>query len=334
MKTYDFIAVGDTVTDDFIELDDVRIDTKRDAEDRGYPEICFRFGDKVPFKESVVINGVGNAANAAVAAARLGLSTAFIADVGDDDLGKKSIEAFQESGVDCRWVRVHANMKSNHHYVLRYKAERTILVKHRPYPYALPEDLEPPKWLYFSSIGEHGIPYHHKIAAYIAAHPETKLVFQPGTFQIGLGYEAIKDVYEHSEVFFCNKDEARVILGVDETDIHELLKRVRALGPKIVVITDGPNGAYAYDGTDTWFVPMYPDPKPPLDRTGSGDAFSSTFTAGLASGLSISEALTWGPINSMSVVQYIGAREGLLSREKLDEYLKAAPDDYKVDKVA
>jgi sugar/nucleoside kinase (ribokinase family) len=78
---------------------------------------------------------------------------------------------------------------------------------------------------------------------------------------------------------------------------------------------------------------MYPDPKPPLDRTGSGDAFSATLTAALALGLSLPEALAWGPVNSMSVVQYIGAREGLLSRAKLDEYLGAAPDGYEVKKV-
>ena len=35
----------------------------------------------------------------------------------------------------------------------------------------------------------------------------------------------------------------------------------------------------------------------------------------------------------MSVVQYVGAREGLLSREKLEEYLKVAPENYKVKKI-
>jgi hypothetical protein len=33
---YDFIAIGDTVSDEFIELEDVRIDTKRDEGDKGY----------------------------------------------------------------------------------------------------------------------------------------------------------------------------------------------------------------------------------------------------------------------------------------------------------
>lgn len=328
-----FVSIGDTTTDYFIELDDVRIDTRRDPEDRGYPEICFRFGDKVPFRDSTVVPAVGNAANAAVCLARIGLPTAFVTDMGTDDLGEKSKQTLEKNGVDCRWVKMHPDMQSNHYYVLRYKAERTILVKAEKYPYALPPDLETPDWIYFSSTGEHGIPYHHEIASYVAEHPNTKLSFQPGTFQISVGYDAIKDIYQNSELFFCNKEEARLILNNNETDIRVLSEKIRELGPKIVCITDGPNGAYAFDGNELWYTPMYPDQKPPIDRTGAGDAFASTFTAAIALGKSIPEALSWGPINSMSVVQYVGAQEGLLTREKIEVYLKSAPTEYKPQKI-
>ena len=80
-------------------------------------------------------------------------------------------------------------------------------------------------------------------------------------------------------------------------------------------------------------MPPYPDPKPPFERTGAGDAFSSTFVVALALGLDIPSALRWAPINSMSVVQYVGAREGLLTREKLEEYLAKAPKDYEPKKI-
>jgi len=53
----------------------------------------------------------------------------------------------------------------------------------------------------------------------------------------------------------------------------------------------------------------------------------------LALGKSPLEAFSWGPINSMSVIQYVGAQEGLLSREKLEEYLKNAPESYKTKKL-
>ena len=322
------------MTDDFIELDEVRIDTKRDPEDKGYPEICFRFGDKVPFRSSVVIPAVGNSANAAISATRLGLKTAFVTDIGDDDRGKKKLETFRKNGVDTRFIEVHEGMQSNYHYVLRYQAERTILVKHETYPYSLPTDMEAPKWIYLSSVGEHGLQYHHEIAQYVEQHPETRLAFQPGTFQIEFGYEKIKDVYAQTDIFFCNKEEAQRILNKTEQNIKELLKDIRALGPQVAVITDGPKGAYADDGNEVWFITMYPDSKAPVDRTGAGDAFASTFTSAIALGKSIPEALSWGPINSMSVVQYIGAQEGLMPREQLEKHLADAPENYKPQKIA
>ena len=73
----------------------------------------------------------------------------------------------------------------------------------------------------------------------------------------------------------------------------------------------------------------YPDPKAPYERTGAGDAYSSTFTAAVAMGLSLEEAMRWAPINSMNVVQHVGAQEGLLQKSDLLSLLKRAPADYK-----
>lgn len=331
---FDFIAIGDTVTDDFIELSDVRIDKDADKGDRGMDEICFRFGDKISYEQSVVVPAVGNAANAVVSATRLGLKTAFITDIGDDDRGKKKLEALKENNVDTSYVEVHEGMQSNYHYVLRKGAERTILIKHHEYPYELPAELEPPKWFYFSSVGEHGLPYHDEIAEYLENNPETRLAFQPGTFQISLGAKKLSRLYKETDIFFCNKEESQRILESKEDDITVLLKKMRNLGPGIAVITDGPAGAYACDGDDIWHMPMYPDPKPPVDRTGAGDSFSSTFTAAIALEHDIPTALSWGPVNSMNVVQHIGAQEGLLARERLLELLEEGPEDYKPKKLA
>lgn len=331
---HDFIAIGDTVTDDFIDLKDLRIDTDPDPGDLGAKELCLRFGDKIQYESSVVIPAVGNSPNAAVSATRLGLKVALITDIGNDDRGKDQLEQLKENNIDCRWVETHENMESNYHYVLRNGPERTILIKHHKYPYELPKDLEPPKWFYFSSVGDHGLDYHFEIAEFIASAPATKLAFQPGTYQISLGAQKLEKIYKNSEVFFCNKQEAQKILDTRTDDIKELLSEIRSLGPKIAVITDGPNGAYAGDNSETWFIPMYPDPAPPVDRTGAGDSFSSTFIAALALGKDIPTALSWGPINSMSVVQHIGAQEGLLPKEQLEEYLKKSPEDYIPEKIA
>jgi sugar/nucleoside kinase (ribokinase family) len=328
---YDFISVGDVTTDSFIKLKE-GVHTEPDDAGVG-TELCFRFGDKLEYEQVDVVHGVGNAGNAAVCAARLGLKTALVTDIGTDNNGDAALAAWRNDTVSDEYVRRHDEYPTHSHFVLRFGAERTILIKHQPWPYALPAFNEPPRWIYFTSTGEHGEPYHHEIAKYVK-ESGAKLAFQPGTFQIALGAKKIKDVYEASEVFFCNKEEAHRILETKDGNIHELLKAIRALGPNIAVITDGPNGAYASDSSGTWFVPMYPDPAPPVDRTGAGDATASTITALLASGETLEAALARGPINSMNVVQYIGGQEGLLAREKLEDLLKQAPADYTVRQIA
>lgn len=326
-QQYDFVAIGDITIDAFIELSQKDARVTKD-EKTGRKKLEMSFGQKLPYNDVVVVNAVGNSPNAAVAAHRLGLRSALVANLGHDRNGKDCLDALRKEGVDTDLVKIHEGKKTNYHYVLRYGAERTILIKHEEYPYTLPDFRVPPRFLYFSSIGENGVQFHHDIAKYLKEHPETKLSFQPGTFQIRLGVKELKNLYEVTEIFFCNKEEAQEILGTDEDSIPALLRGIKELGPKMPVITDGPNGAYALDGDVAWYMPMYPDPQEPIDRTGAGDSFSSTFTSAIILGHDVKTALSWGPINSMSVVQYIGAQAGLLNKDKIDEYLRNAPADY------
>ena len=331
-QQYDFVAIGDILIDAFIQLNKDQADVSIDL-DTGRKTLHMPFGSKLPYDDVTVVHAVGNSPNAAVSAHRLGLETALVTHLGNDRNGKDCLDALRREGVHTDFVKLHEDKQTNYHYVLRYGPERTILINHEHYPYALPDFPVAPRFFYFSSVGEHGLPYHHEIASYVAAH-ETKLVFQPGTFQIKVGYEAIKDVYEQTEIFFCNKEEAQEILQTTEQSIPTLLRQVRELGPTIPVITDGPNGAYTVDTDDqAWHMPMYPDPAPPVDRTGAGDSFSSTFTAAIALGKDPAEALAWGPINSMNVVQHIGAQAGLLTREELLEHLENRPQNYEASKI-
>lgn len=331
-QQYDFVAIGDILIDAFIQLNKDQADVSVDL-DTGRKTLHMPFGGKLPYDDVVVVPAVGNSPNAAVAAHRLGLETGLVTNIGHDKFGKECLDALRTEGVHTDFVKQHEGLVTNYHYVLRYGPERTILIKHEHYPYSLPDFPVAPKFFYFSSVGEHGLPYHHEIAEYVKNN-ETKLAFQPGTFQIKVGVDAIRDVYENTEIFFCNKEEAQEILNSTEQDIPTLIRGIRELGPTIPVITDGPNGAFTVDADDqAWHMPMYPDPAPPVDRTGAGDSFSSTFTAAIILGKEPAEALSWGPINSMSVVQHIGAQAGLLTREKLEEYLANRPDDYLPKKV-
>lgn len=333
MDQFDVLSLGDIVTDDFIKLLDK--EEKIEHERNGGTWLAIPFGTKIPFDHREVVPGVGNAANAAVAFARLGLKSGFVTNVGDDQYGRDMIHSLEKNQVDTRFTRINSGKKSNYHFVLWYKDERTILIRHEEYIYLWPHfhPSEVPRWLYFSSISKRAIPYHDQVATWLHNNPEVKMAFQPGTFQMEAGTKRLHRIYQRSEVLILNREEAVTVGGGKHDDINDLIDHLHMLGPRIVVVTDGPHGAYASDSTDRYSMPLYPDPAPPYERTGAGDAFASTFVAALAKGLSLQDALRWAPINSMSVVQKVGAQAGLLSEHTLLTYLHHAPKDYQPRKL-
>jgi ribokinase len=327
----DFLAIGDIVTEPFIRLKDASVHCKIDNE---ACEICMRWGDKIPYESATLCAAVGNASNAAVSAARLGLKVALRAYVGADEYGKECLEVLKREHVGTQFMVTEHGKKTNYHYVLWYEDNRTILVKHEEFSYTTPKLNKSPKWIYLSSLASNSGPYHTQIAKWLKSHPDSKLAFQPGTFQMKLGVEELKEIYNRSDIFFCNKEEAERILNLPAgSDMKELLKKVKALGPKMVVITDDKRGSYAIeaDGATMWHVPRFPDPRAPFEITGAGDALASTTVAALALGLPFKEALMWGPINASSVLQKIGAQGGLLSRGELERNLKNPPAAYALE---
>lgn len=327
-QNYDVISVGDVVTDAFIKLLDDKATTFTNEHGDW---LAMPYGMKLPFHHAEVIEGVGNAANAAASLTKLGLKTAYITDVGNDAYGREIISALQHKGIDTKFVRQHNGKKTNYHYVLWYKEDRTILINHEEYDYHWPKlaPKELPKWLYFSSISKNALDMHDDIAEWLEENPSVKLAFQPGTFQIEAGAERLANLYKHTEVVVLNREEAQLVTGGKHEDLHGMLDMLHALGPKVAVITDGPDGAYASDGQQRLKMPLYPDPAPPVERTGAGDAFASTFVAAIIKGNTIEGALQWAPINSMNVVQHVGAQAGLLAEDDLEELLKKSPDWYK-----
>lgn len=327
---YDFVAFGDVVTDCFIRLKEAEIHCDVDPEEC---ELCVKFGQKVPFESATEVRAVGNATNAAAAVARLGLSSAAAVEMGDDDNGRACLQTMLAAGIATEFAGVHAGIPTNYHYVLQYGAERTILVKHEQYPRALPRFTEAPSWMYLTSLGEDTLEYQKEVALYAKTN-NVHLAFQPGTFQILAGKDALKEVYEATTLFICNKEEAKQVLGSDSDDATELLTMLRALGPKVAIVTDGVRGAHVQTSEGTWRVPVYPDPAPPVSRTGAGDATASTTVAYMALGLPPHEALLRGVINAAFVVQKLGAQAGLLTREQLEQHLAEAPADFKAEKIA
>lgn len=322
------LAIGDVFTDAFIQLDEATTKVIKEADGKEW--LAVPFGQKPPYTRVDIVRSVGPSPNAAVSFARLGLDAALMAWVGGDDVGSEAIEYLQGERVDTAAMVREDDKATSYWYVLRYQADRTMLVKSEKYRYEWSDPAVKPDWVYLSYLGEDSWQLHEGLLDYLERHPDIKLVFQPGTFHFQWGREKLAGMYRRSHVVVMNREEAVEVTDGDYNDLHGLFAAFHEMGSDIVVITDGPNGSYAsFDGRAVT-IPNFPDVAPPLDRTGAGDAFASTIIAALALGETMETALTWAPINSMNVVQAIGAQRGLQTHDQIMEWLGKAPEDYRV----
>lgn len=325
------LAIGDIFTDAFIKLrdDTARIDTDED----GTKRLSFPYGAKPAYDSVEIVKSVGPSPNAMVSMSRLGIDTQLMAWIGDDQPGQEALDHLKEENVGTKSMVTENGVKTSYWYVLWYQTDRTMLVKSEPYKYEWKDPEEEPEWIYLSYIGENSWPLHEKLVDYLERHPDVKLVFQPGTFHFKWGVDKLRDLYKHAHLVVMNREEAMDVTGKGYDSLQDLANGLHELGPHKVVITDGPNGSYASYDFKLVTIPNYPDPAPPLDRTGAGDAFASTIVAALAMGESMDTALTWAPVNSASVVQKLGAQAGLLRMDELKDWLSKAPDNYKVTSI-
>ncbi len=329
-KPVDILAIGDMTVDSFIRLKEAGIHCKVD--DRSC-EICMPFGAKIPYEYTKIIYAAGGASNAVIAAARLGLRSALVSNLGTDQPGKESVAKLEREKVITKHVRNHADRKTNHNFVLWYEDDRTILVNHVEYDHSI-DALDPmkssaPKWIYLTSLSSHSTLYEKALIEYLDARPKIKLAFQPGTYEIERGVEELKTLTQHTDVIIINLEEARSLLRIIEKDVKKLLRLLHEHGPKIVLITDGTKGSYMFDGDHYYHMPIFPDHRKAFERTGCGDAFAATFVSLLSLGRTPLEALIGAPVNAMSVAQFIGAHEGLLSLQQLDWLLERASAEYR-----
>lgn len=315
----DLISIGDARIDNFVHLPKAHLSCTLNREKC---ELCLNYGDKIPVDEMKCLPA-GNNNNNAVGAARLKMKTALYGNVGGDGNGKMILDHLREEGVVTRYVVVNKNIPTEQSIVLTYQGERTILVYHYPWEYSLP-DLERARWVYFSSVSYSYVktPLISQIENYIE-RTGANFAFGPGTNQLNHGVGKDPKLLSLTKVFIVNKGEAKKILEISEEkkmDIKKLLSGLADLGPKLVVVTDGVDGSFGFDGEKFYEIEAFPANL--VEMTGAGDGYSTGLLAGLFHGNSLPEAMRWGAANGAAVVEKIGAQTGLLTLYQMQEKLK------------
>jgi len=320
MKMRKLVVIGSARIDAYLDLPDKEAEGVCDLDTQD----CFiklSYAAKIPLK-SVYFSVGGNGANVAIGTKRLGVDSVLVAELGIGifaDFARKELE----KEIEITYVSQSPNIQESFGTVLMYQGERTILSYYSPLESTFPSNLEPAEWCYLTSTGENFENYFEDAYLWIEKF-RPKLVFNPGGRQISKGKDWLAKYLSKTDLIFINRQEAEEIVQIKDTYGREknLLAEVGKLGPEKVVITDGMDGAYAYDGVKFYHCPVFPIDA--IERTGAGDAFSSGALAALILGKSLQEALLWGTLNSASVISFVGPQRGLIKSGDLSKWFERA----------
>lgn len=236
----------------------------------------------------------GDTSNAAIAAARQGANAGYITAVGRDAAGDSFMRLWAEEGVDTSTVICSPDRATGIYFVLHGPRGHEFLfyrANSAASCYALrdvPEDaIAKARVLYASGISQ-GISASAADAVFHAidvARRHGVLVaydtnFRPRLWPAARASAVIHAAIAKADIVFPGLDDVLALTGV--SDIDAILDFYLELGPEIVVLKMGSDGAYL--GLPDRRVLIPPSPCTPVDSTGAGDTFCGSFLARLIAG--------------------------------------------------
>nr|AQS34202.1 hypothetical protein [uncultured archaeon] len=309
----DILSVGSATVDVFVHTKESHFNPKS-------RKIKLDIGSKVLVDHIFHATG-GGGTNTAVAFSRLGLKAGFLGKLGKDEAARMIIDEMKEERVNTSLVS-RSDVQTGYSVILdAAKEDHVILCFKGANDEFKATDIHESRmkagWFYIATMMGDAYKAIEKLVEYAAAN-EVKVAFNPSTYLASKGPKYLEKVLRHVTVLVLNQDEARLIIG--KKKVKELAVKLRELGPKIVVITDGPGEIVAYNGTI--FYSAKPNKVKIVETTGSGDAFASGFVAGIIKTEDVEFALQLGMANAENVIQALGAKNNLLRLGQALKYMR------------
>lgn len=297
-------------------------------------KVLLQLGDKIPISVTKISLG-GNGANVSVALKRMGILSSFYTYMGDDMLADEIKNVLMKEGVRLS-AQTQRNENTAIHLIFNFDEDRIIFsgytVREYIFDYKYDEQLD---FVYLTSIPKEWTTAYTQVLAFVK-EKNVKLAFSPGSRQLDdLGDVFLKTI-QNTHILFVNKEEGELIvkkLGKNSANMNTLLITLKSLGPSIVSVTDGENGAYCINQEGKMhYISSFSDNAQTIQKTGAGDAYASAFLASLMYNNQLSETMRWGAFNAHAVMQHLGAQDGLLHREELEK-LSQRHTDFKIKEL-
>ncbi|MFZ3594695.1 ribokinase [Streptomyces sp. BH104] len=258
----------------------------------------------------------GKGANQAVAAAKLGASTALLARVGDDGHGRLLRDSMAAAGVDTSGVLVGGAPTGVALITVDPSGDNSIVVSPGANGRLTPEDVRAAGELFanarvVSMMLE--IPLETVAEVVRNLSDGARLVLNPSP-----PAPLPDEVLAACDPLIVNEHEAKVIAGEDlGDDPEDWARQLLTLGPRSVVITLGADGALVAEaGTEgSQRVPAVKVKA--VDTTGAGDAFTAALAWRLGTGESLAEAAAYAAKVGAAAVTKEGAQASYPTAEEV-----------------
>lgn len=268
--------------------------------------------------QSIPIQGIyfspgGSGANTIFWLGKYGHKCAFFGNIGSDDFGKKMIESFKDANVDCSYINIIKNERTdfdltfvddaeNRTFYTYIKLDENLLSNQNFEKYF--QILKQSEWFFVSSFGneEKQIKQATKLAK---KYKEIggKIAFSVGVWH-RFGLKALQDLISLSDVLFLNKEE--FVSLTNEKNVKKGVAKLRKICKGVIVNTRGKDGVYAIDEKNKEYI-MPSHARKVVDTTGCGDAFAAGFFDGFFDG-SIEKGIEQGTNLAADVIERYGAR--------------------------
>lgn len=327
MASFDVVTIGSALRDVMYFTDELCVRKNLDRDPTKEKLLCIEFGAKI-HSNNVMFEFGGGAANTALNFQGLGLHAAIVASVGNDLDGHGILQYLRAHNVTATFVHRSTKYRTGfsflvvdtatheHSAFVYYGASRLLHI-----PNTLTRKPRT-KWYYCASLNT---PTWKKELTTVFAQQGVQRAWNPGQTQLRAGYHGLRDFFPAADVLLLNKDEACELLlsrsAHQSLHLNDMLRSLVQWGPRIVVMTDGIRGSYAFDGKTIFS--SRPQAHEPKDTTGAGDCFGSSFIAGLLRYHGdIQRSLDLATYCATQLVKQYGAQQGFTLWKNLPHYLR------------
>lgn len=311
--------------------------------------------------ESITTHVGGGAANVSVSMARLGIDVSALVKVGTDSSGDHILEHLAAEGVNTDLALRAPRLPTGSTVMIASHDRNATIFTFRGANAALaPEEIPVDRFdgydlVYVSTLSNRSADCFPRIVeggkekgCLVAVNPGIRQL----TYRNMPFLEHLKDI----DILTLNRTEAERLVPairyctevgaeherlINDPDAPSLMakgfhaagiqmglgvfmKAVQSLGPGIVVVTDGTDGAYMCANSHILHCPTLPADV--AGTAGAGDAFASTLVGLVASGAEHESALRAATVNAASVIGQVDTQSGLLARDALDARLAGLGD--------